>query len=138
MMQISVDAFSPSERVSRLPSTRSVHQNESTRLVIFGSNAMIIPPELTQFSLFFGAPLSMALIGVNFYSKFNFRTCGRLPLMRSVRQNASTRPVTYGPNVMILLLNYYCSSSSASSFRSSSRGLFVLGGEGGVHLQILF
>ena len=43
MMQIAVDAFSPSERVSRLPSTRSVHQNASTRPVIFGSNAMIIP-----------------------------------------------------------------------------------------------
>ena len=43
MMQIVVDAFSPLERVSRLPSTPSVHHNASTRPVIFGSNAMIVP-----------------------------------------------------------------------------------------------
>ena len=43
MMQISVDAFSPSERVSRFSLTRSVRQNVSTGPVILGSNAMIIP-----------------------------------------------------------------------------------------------
>ena len=69
--QIAVDAFSPSERV---------HTPSYFRIKCYDH-----PPELTQFSLFFGAPLSTVLGGVNFIVSLIF---GRVVDCRRRAQSA--------------------------------------------------
>ena len=75
MMQISIDTFSPSEHA---------HTPTYFRIKCYDH-----PPELTQFFLFFGVPLSTALRGVNFIVSLIFGSvidcCRRA-------QSAKTRP----------------------------------------------